>query len=146
MSTADYSTTLLVEQTSEEVFNAINNVPAWWSAAFEGHSQKLNDEYTVSFGETWITLKVVELVPDKKVLWLVTDCYKHWLKDKKEWNGTQLSWEITATEKGTQISFKHIGLVPSMECYGGCENAWNYYVNDSLFKLISEGEGQPESK
>ena len=113
---------------------------------FEGNSEKTGDVFTVRFGETFITIKVVELIPDKKIVWQVIDCYKHWLKDKKEWQGTRISWEISAEENGTQIKFTHIGLVPGIECYNGCEKAWNFYLNESLYKLLTEEKGVPELK
>jgi Activator of Hsp90 ATPase homolog 1-like protein len=146
MKTSNYGTTLLVDHTPKEVFKSINNVSCWWSTSFEGHSEKLNDVFTVHFGETYITVKIVELIPNKKILWHVIDCYKHWLKDKKEWKGTKMSWEISTEKNATQIRFTHIGLVPGIECYEGCEEAWNSYINESLFKLINKGKGTPELK
>ena len=144
MTNKDYSTTILVDQTPATVFNAVNNVGRWWTEDFEGNSKKLNDVFTVHFGETFITIKIVELIPNKKIVWHVIDCYKHWLKDKKEWKDTTISWEIAAEKNATQISFTHKGLVPGIECYDGCEKAWNFYVKESLFKLLTEGKGIPE--
>jgi hypothetical protein len=146
MKKSDYNTTLMVDQTPKEVFKCINRVSDWWSSNFEGHSEKLNDIFTVHFGETNITVKIVELIPDKKIRWHVIDCYKHWLKDKKEWKDTTMSWEISSEKNSTQIRFTHIGLFPGKECYKGCEKAWDSYINESLFKLIKKGKGVPELK
>jgi hypothetical protein len=84
MKKQDYTVSIMVNATAEEVFKSINNVSKWWSEDMEGSSQKLNEEFTVHFGETSITVKLVELIPYKKIGWYVTDCYKHFLKDKKE--------------------------------------------------------------
>jgi len=146
MKEQDYHTTIMVNATALEAFNSIRNIPGWWTTVVEGNSAKAGDVFTVSFGETFITLKVVELIPEKKIIWQVIDCYKHWLKNKKEWQGTRISWEISNEENGTQIKFTHIGLVPGIECYKGCEKAWNSYLNESLYKLLSEGKGVPELK
>jgi hypothetical protein len=143
MNTSDYTTTIAVDQSPEETFNAINNVSGWWSSDFEGHSERLNDTFIVRFGETWITSKVVELVPGRKIVWQVTDCNKHWLKNKKEWVDTIISWEISKKDDKTQMHFTHFGLVPQLQCYDACENAWGEYINGSLRKLLVKGKGQP---
>jgi hypothetical protein len=43
----------------------------------------------------------------------------------------------------TELRFTHVGLVPAFECYGGCSDAWGFYINDSLRSLITTGKGQP---
>ncbi len=138
MKTKDYTTHITVNQSPEAVFNAINNVPAWWSSNFEGKSENLNDVFTVHFGKTNMTMKVIEFVPYESIVWEVIDCHKDWLKNKKEWKGTKISWEISPMKDGTKITFTHIGLVPGLECYEGCENAWGEYISGSLYKLITE--------
>jgi hypothetical protein len=142
----DYNTSITVNATPQEAFKSINSVSGWWTTIFEGHSEKLKDVFTVRFGETFITVKIVELIPYKKIGWQVIDCYKHWLKNKKEWKDTTMSWEISAEQHTTKISFTHIGLVPGIECYNGCEKAWDFYIKESLFKLLTERKGIPELK
>ena len=147
MNGKDFVTTLLFGQTAKEVFKAINNVTGWWTPNIEGSAKKLNDEFTVRFGETYITMRVTELNPDTRVVWLVTDCYKHYLKNNKtEWTGTKICFDITAKNKKTQLRFSHLGLVPGLECFGGCANAWTGYLENSLNGLITTGKGQPEPK
>ena len=146
MKKQDYNTSITVAATTEEAFNTINNVPDWWSADFEGNSENLNDVFTVRFGETFITIKITDFIPYKKIGWRVIDGYKHWLKNKKEWHDTTMSWEIARVNDTTQINFTHIGLVPGIECYEGCEKAWDFYIKESLFKLLTEGKGIPELK
>ena len=146
MKKQDYTASITVNATAHEAFKNINSVRNWWTEDWEGNAKKMNDEFTVHFGETFITLKVVELVPDKKIVWQVTDCYKHWLKDKKEWKGTTISWEIVAGKNETEINFTHLGLVPGIECYKGCAGAWDFYIKESLYKLITEQKGEPELK
>lgn len=136
----NYSTSILVNTTPQEVCDAINNVPAWWSANFEGNNQKQNDVFTVRFDETFITMKITEFLPGSKLVWHVIDCYKHWLKDKKEWNGTTITWSLSPAGAGTKIEFMHIGLIPGIECYNGCEKAWNYYIHECLLPLLLKGK------
>jgi len=138
MKKQDYTASIIIDATAPEAFNAINNVPGWWTKDFEGSTGKPGDVFTVRFGDVYITSKVVEFISGKKIVWLVLDCNKPWLKNKKEWNGTKMSWEISEKDNKTQIHFTHVGLVSEVECYGVCSNAWGQYINGSLFKLFTE--------
>ena len=95
MKKQDYNASITVNATAQEAFKSINSVSDWWTPSFEGHQEKLNDVFTVRFGETFITVKIVELIPDRKIVWHVIDCNKPWLKDKKEWKDTKISFEIS---------------------------------------------------
>lgn len=145
MTTTDFTTTLLVTQSPAQVFQAINQVTAWWTQHLTGNTQNLGDQFTVQFGDVHrSTQQLVEVIPNQKVVWLVTDSTLNFLKDKQEWNGTKISFEINELDGATEIRFAHIGLLPEIECYNACSNAWGHYINGSLFKLITEGAGMPE--
>lgn len=117
-----YSTTFLVNQTPEQVFNAITNVRGWWSEEVEGNTSKLNDEFIYHFQDVhYSKIKLVEVIPGKKVVWHVMDNRFTFTKDTTEWTGTKMSFEITKKGKQTQLTFTHIGLVPDYECYGVCK-------------------------
>jgi Activator of Hsp90 ATPase homolog 1-like protein len=147
MTTADFNTTILVDQTPREAFNAINNVRGWWSENIEGGTNKLNDVFTYRWGDDHqCTIKLIEVVPDKKVVWRVLDNYFSFTKDEKEWTGTKIEFEISKKKTKTQVHFTHWGLVPEYECYDACFDAWSSYINKSLRGLIATGKGQPNPK
>ena len=147
MKKQDYHTSITVNASAHEAFESTNAVSKWWTENLKGSSQKLNDEFTVRFDDVHVSKqKLVEVIPDKKVVWLVTDSKLNFIKDKHEWTNTKISFEIAEKDGKTQIHFTHIGLVPEIECYGACTNAWGQYIKGSLFKLITEGKGTPELK
>ena len=147
MKKEDYNATLVVSQSANEVFKSINSVSKWWTENLEGDSENLNGVFTADFGGgNFVTHKLIEVIPNKKVVWLVTDCYLSWLKDKTEWTNTKMSFEISTKDNSTQMSFTHVGLVPEVECYDMCVKGWDQYVKGSLLKLITEGNGQPQKK
>jgi hypothetical protein len=147
MQKQDYSVSITVNATAQEAFKSINSVTKWWTENLVGRSEKLNDEFTVRFADVHVsTQKLVEIVPDKKVVWLVTDSKLNFVKDKHEWTGTKISFEIFEKDKKTQIRFTHLGLVPKIECFNDCSNAWNQYIQQSLLSLINTGTGQPTPK
>ena len=143
MKNQDFTTTILVDQTPEEVFKAVNSVSAWWHGEVKGETHKLNDEFTYHYGDVhYSKQKLVELIPGKKVAWLVTDSRLNFVENKTEWTGTQICFEMTQQGKQTQMKFTHIGLVPGFECFNGCSGGWTQLIQKSLFSLITTGKGK----
>jgi len=143
MATKDFTTTILVDQTPEEAFNAINKVRGWWTGepGVEGNTDKLGDEFTYGYKDLhYSKQKVTELIPGKKIVWLITDSKLNFTKDKTEWTGTSIIFDISEKNNKTQIRFTHVGLVPAFECYGDCSNAWSSYINDSLWSFITKSK------
>jgi Activator of Hsp90 ATPase homolog 1-like protein len=144
MSTPDFTTTILVDQSPKEVFKAINDPRSWWSENIDGDTNKLNDEFTYRYEDMHkCKIKLIEVVPDQKVVWLVLDNYFQFTKDKSEWTGTKIIFDISSKGNQTQVTFTHAGLVPQYECYEICKEAWTNYIQESLRSLIITGKGEP---
>jgi hypothetical protein len=144
MSAKDYSIILSVNKTPKQVYKAICNIRAWWADEMEGEAEKLNDEFSVRFGDIhWSTQKLMEVIPGQKVVWLVTKSQLNFVEDKSEWTGTKICFDIRKAGDKTEIHFTHYGLVPAFQCYKGCEQGWDYYLKGSLFNYLTKGVGTP---
>ncbi|MCS3799595.1 SRPBCC domain-containing protein [Niastella sp. OAS944] len=147
MTLNNFTTTIVVDQTPQEVFDAINNVRGWWSEEIEGDTAKLNAEFNYHYQDVHRSkMKIIESVPGKKVVWQVLDNFFQFTKDKSEWTGNTIVFEISENINKTQLQFTQVGLVPDYECYEICHKAWGNYVRNSLFKLITTGKGEPNPK
>ncbi len=73
----------------------------------------------------------------------MTDARLEFVKDKDEWKGTDIVFEIASKGAKTEVRFTHKGLASAFECYKNCSNAWGLLVNGNLRKLIATGKPQP---
>jgi Activator of Hsp90 ATPase homolog 1-like protein len=147
MKNQNYTAAISIGQTPKEAFDAINNVRGWWSEAIEGSTDKLGAEWTYHYKDVHrCKIKVTELVPGKKVVWLVLDNYFNFTTDKTEWKGTTICFEVSQKGDKTEIRFTHVGLVPQYECFDICSDAWGSYIKGSLKSLIATGKGHPNRK
>jgi len=152
MKTQDLTITMQVDQTPEEVFNAVRNVRGWWSGYYseeiKGDTEELNDEFSfrAGGGAHYSRQKLIEVIPGKKVVWLVTDSKLDFLEKKDEWTGTKIIFDISTKVNKTQLVFTHDGLMPEIECYNSCAPAWSQYLHNKLLPLITSGKGNTDKK
>ncbi len=146
MKDQDFSTTLLVDQSPQEVFDAINNVRGWWSGEIEGKTDSLGSKFIYRYKDVHrSSQKITELAPGKKIVWNVIDAYLSFVPDKDEWTGTSIIFDITKKGDKTELHFTHSGLTPKFVCYNNCSNAWETLINVNLHNLIVSGKDQKDA-
>ena len=139
-----FTSAFTVSQSPDEVFAAINNVRGWWSGDIDGSTDELGAEFTYRYQDVHRSKqKITELVRGKRVAWHVVEGYLQFTVDKTEWTGTDITFDISQVEGGTEVRFTHVGLVPDYECFESCSSAWGFYINNSLRSLITTGKGDP---
>jgi len=143
----DFQHSIIVKATDKAVFDSLTQqIPEWWTEDFEGSSDQLHNKFTVRFGYTAKTIVVDEITPNSKIVWHVVDSYINIqeFKNKNEWNGTQIIWEILPVGSETKIVLTHVGLTPEVECFDVCEKGWVSFT-ESLSKLLNTKKGLPFS-
>lgn len=126
-----------------EAYADICEVSRWWTEGFTGSAKARGDKFKVEFGAMYFDFEVIEAVPDIRIVWKVTDCYLDML-DNREWNGTNINWDIASKNGLTTVKMTHYGLTPDFACYDICEDGWGFYVGKSLLALLKTGEGLPD--
>lgn len=139
-----YIASFTVDQSPEEVFRAVTNVRGWWGEGITGNTEKEGDEFVFEVPDVHRSAqRLIEVIPNSKVVWLVTESHMTFISDPKEWVGTKIIFEITKENDKTKLTFTHEGLEPKVECYKFCAPAWDQYIRGSLYKLITTGKGTP---
>lgn len=143
MKTPDFTVTILVDQSPHEVIEAVSNPLDWWSGEVTGKAMQVNDEFSYRYKDLhYSRQRVVELVPERKVVWMITESELFYVEDRNEWTGTKISFEVTRLGNQTELRFSHLGLTPAAECFNSCSTTWSQLIKQSLYSLITTGKGQ----
>ncbi|SMG48067.1 SRPBCC family protein [Arenibacter troitsensis] len=147
MENQNYSSTIIVNKDAQTAFNAIKNLRAWWSEEIIGETGTPGETFFYHYKDVHLCkVKLLEGLPNKKLVYLVTDNEFSFVEDKTEWINTKLIFEIAEEGNKTKVIFTHEGLTPEYECYEVCNDAWTSYIQGSLKSLIEKGSGMPNGK
>jgi hypothetical protein len=138
---ANYTVSLEVTRSPNDIFNhIINDVSKFWPKEFEGESTKLNDEFIFRSGDSHYSKnKVIELVPNKKVVWLVTESIRK--TDNFEWTGTKMIFELIPKGNNTLLEFTYDGPVLESE-YDRLVQVCDFVIKENLSNLLTNGKAK----
>ncbi|MFL5744817.1 MAG: SRPBCC family protein [Niastella sp.] len=140
--TNDFNSSISAKISASEAIKKISNVTGWWGVTLTGNTEKQHDTFQITMGgDSFFAMTVTELVPAKRVVWLITDCNMPWFNDKKEWANTRLIFDLNENNGETDLTFIHEGLTPDVECYKDCEQGWTHWIKTSLHSYLTTGQG-----
>lgn len=134
MANTKYTVAIEVAKPSDDVFKHVNDLTKWWPEEFIGENLELNAEFVLKTGDGHYSKnKVIEFVPDKKVVWLATETKRQ--ADNFDWTGTKMIFELTPKGDNTLLQFTYDGVVLENE-QGRLAQICDFCIKDKLYHFI----------
>lgn len=144
MSNDSFSVRFTVPRSAREVFAEILDVRGWWTGEIEGVTDRLGGEFVYRHGGLHESVqRITELVPEGRIVWRVIGANLSFVEPRDEWKGTDVVFALAPRDGGTEVHFTHVGLVPSLACWGACTKGWTYYLQKSLRARLERGAAAP---
>ena len=138
--TVTYSVAIELPKSQQEVFSHLINLKKWWAEDFEGDDIKLKSAFVFTTGDSHYSKnKVVEFVPDKKLVWLATESIRK--TDGYDWTGTKFIFELTPKGDNTILKFTYDGVVFEDE-YDRLVMICDMTVKEMFYNFIINGKGK----
>lgn len=131
-----YTVPIEVPKPRQEVFHhLLHSVASFWPEDLEGQTARLNDEFIFTTGDSHYSRnKVVELIPDQKVVWLVTESLRK--TDNFDWTGTRMAFQLTTEDDQTRLEFTFDGPVLEEES-DRLVQICDFVIKDRLYRLLT---------
>lgn len=126
----------------EQLFSALTQereIKQWWSE-HSSFKAEVGSEASVSFygGMVEFKLRVAELVPGEKVVWIVEG-------GPPDWENTIITWTFSEGEHGqTSVHLAHTGFASTGGNFAGVNYNWGWYMTSLMFYL-EKGAGMPHT-
>ena len=117
-----------------EALTTIEGLARWWTTDTRG-SSTIGGMIEFRFGGGGIDMKVLELVPDQRVVWQV-------MAGPTEWLATTVIFDIAQEGDWTLVRFKHQGWKEPVDFMHHCTTKWGVFLL-SLKSLLESGQGSP---
>ena len=129
-------------------FRAITDVRGWWSGEIDGTTDAAGRGVHVPVpGRPLLPAEDHRAGPgEDRGLACRGRAILNFVEDPDEWTGTDIRFDISPRDGGTEVRFTHVGLDPDVQCFDGCSSAWTFYINGSLRDLITTGTGEPNDR
>ncbi|MEU8801582.1 SRPBCC domain-containing protein [Spirillospora sp. NPDC048819] len=128
-----------IKSSVAEVYAALTTAEGladWYTTDTKGEGDELGGVLQFRFEAGGFDMKVLELHPDKRVLWEVID-------GPEEWIDTHVDWKLDQVDDYTIVLFKHEGWKEPVDFMHHCSTKWAVFMM-SLKSLIETGKGAPE--
>ena len=126
-----------IKSAADHVYEALTTcegLSGWWTNDTRGETS-VGGVIQFRFPVGGFDMKVLELDPNKRVLWQVVD-------GPKEWIGTKISWELRQEGDYALVLFKHQGWKEPVEFMHHCSTKWALFLM-SLKSVVETGKGAP---
>ena len=116
-----------------KAITTLEGLSSWWTNDTTGDTE-VGGVIHFQFGDRgFFDMKVLELVPARRVVWEVVD-------GPSEWIGTKVIWELSEEGEGTTIRFKQQGWREQVDFMHHCSTKWATFLM-SLKAQLETGKG-----
>lgn len=142
-----FQQSLVLEAAPAAVYAALTTpagLRGWWTSDCDV-STAIGGTLRFRFGAHWKAMRIERLDPDREVRWACTEAHIDMAQFRRtdEWIGTQIIFRLSPLGGGrSRVDFEHVGLVPTFECWGVCNDGWHHFLG-SLRQFTETGRGTP---
>ena len=134
---ADIRINVVIKTTPEKVYEAVTTqegIESWWCKHTTAKPE-LGFVNIFSFGKFRNEMKVIKLIPNKRVEW---EC----INSIEEWIDTGISFDMEEKEGTTLLRFAQSGWRAATDTFAGCTYDWALFMK-SLKSFCETGTGTP---
>ena len=127
-----------ISASAEEIYPLLTTdagLSRWWTTDTEGAGE-VGSVIRFRFGGDGPAFEVIELVPDRRVVW------RHYGEMPPAWMDSEVSFDLEAADKQTFVNFRHYNWQRSDDFLAHCSTKWGIFMM-SLKSSIETGRGQP---
>lgn len=133
----DIRINVVIKSTPKKVYSAVTTqegLESWWCKQTTARPEP-GFVNAFTFGKFRNEMRIIALVPNKKVEWKCIDSIEEWI-------GTDVSFDLEEKEGNTILRFAHAGWRAATDTFAGCTYDWAMFMR-SLKSFCETGTGTP---